>query len=81
MKGSRAFCNIILTIIMILTFSQSTGIAKSLDNNTHESDSAVQRDKANDGKMVITPKYNCDPHMLIPGNPDIDPKFSLKRLP
>ncbi|HHW30771.1 MAG TPA: hypothetical protein GXX20_03720 [Clostridiaceae bacterium] len=31
-----------------------------------------------DDKMLHFPDTNCDPKMIIPGNPDIDPKFLHK---
>ncbi len=37
--------------------------------------------KTIDEKLFIFPNYNCDPKMLIPGNPDIDLKFLVKQLP
>lgn len=37
--------------------------------------------KTLDKKTFISPNYNCDPKMLIQGNPDIDPRFLVKQLP
>ena len=37
--------------------------------------------KVNDDGILVLPKYNCDPHMLIPGNPNIDPRFLVKLKP
>jgi len=41
-------------------------------------DSGSDSADPNQGRFSISPKYNCDPKMLIPGNPQIDPGFLIE---
>jgi len=56
---------------------------KNQSDNT--SDKSIKRLKKSykniDEKFLIEPKYNCDPKMIIPGDPSIDPKFILDEIP
>lgn len=46
----------------------------------NESDKSTGKSRAIDDKMLVSPKYNCDPGMLVPADPNIDPGFLLYDL-
>lgn len=80
MKKSRLLWNVVLITTICSICWPSNSIARSSDDINKPGETA-NRSPANDEKMLINPKYNCDPKMIIPGNPDIDPNFLLKHLP
>jgi len=80
MKKIKILWSIILIITTSFICSPSKSIAESYYSE-NEPDNAAGSLKANDEGMLISPRYNCDPKMLIQGNPDIDPKFLLELLP
>lgn len=61
----------------------SGGNSENIRNTGANSKTASEAKNAaisntNDSGIFVNPKYNCDPRMLLPGNPDIDPKFLVK---
>lgn len=80
MKKIKILWSVILIITLSFICSPSKSIAKSYDS-ANEPDKIANSLNAKDGKMLVSPKYNCDPKMLIPGNPDIDLKFLINPLP
>lgn len=88
LKIFKIFLCIVFTIT-IGTCSSTISIGKS-QNFTNKPDEATGSSamsdednnaaacKINDDGILVLPKYNCDPHMLIPGNPNIDPHFLVK---
>ena len=54
--------------------AENTGAYGNTDPETKNAATS----NSNDSGILVNPKYNCDPEMLIPGNAGIDPKFLVK---
>ena len=76
----KFFVGVGLFLAVSVFCSSSKSMARSMDNSDVPAKAIIDF-KTGDEKAVISPKYNCDPKMLIPGNPYIDPKFLLDLLP
>jgi hypothetical protein len=73
---------LIAALVISMNFINSP--SKSTDKPNHGSNIPyMEKDSFNsvDERMFVYPKRNCDPKMLIPCNPNIDPGFILKKLP
>lgn len=74
----------ILGVFLITTFVSiclpSKTIALSNDS-TNKANKTVSNFEVPDEKVNIYREYNCDPKMLIPGNPNIDPKMLINGNP
>jgi len=91
MKIYKIFLCIVFTII-IGTCSSTISMGKS-QTFTDKPDEVTEKSimsyegnnaaacKVNDDGIFVIPEYNCDSHMLIPGNPNIDPDFLVKLKP
>lgn len=66
------------SIAKTIRYSEENNISSTATNKPNES---TNIEKTNDEKFLIYPKYNCDPKILIPGDPNIDPKFVLNESP
>ena len=88
MRIYKVFFIVALIIVVSTICSSGEAIAESMDNSTGldkyedlTADTPIEKEIPGDSseKTALQSHYNCDPKMLIQGDPEIDPRMLIPR--